>query len=94
LVLAMAGQNMTDEGGRQAFDQLKFFMAERITQKKGFIALGLIPAGLAGPRKGGPTGRLSVLSRRSGCVPAEPYPPLKLRHVSCRPWLPTSKKQP
>ncbi len=39
----------------------------------GFIALELAPAGFAGPRRAGPACRWQGSSRRSGCVPAEPY---------------------
>jgi len=35
-----------------------------------------------GGRQGRPTCRLSGFSRRSGCVPAEPYPPLKQTEYS------------
>src|SRR5215213_2095814 len=45
-----------------------------------FIALEQMPAefGQAEPRlRRGPARRISAFRRRSGCVPAEPYPPLK-----------------
>jgi hypothetical protein len=45
-----------------------------------FIALKQMPAefGQAEPRlRRGPARRISAFRRRSGCVPAEPYPPLK-----------------
>src|ERR1019366_3067806 len=43
----------------------------------GFFALKLAPAGPAEPPWSGPACRLPDFRRRSGCVPAEPYPPLK-----------------
>ena len=45
----------------------------------GFIALERIPAeGMPGQTHGpNPTRRLSDSRRRSGCIPAEPYPPLE-----------------
>jgi hypothetical protein len=44
--------------------------------------------GLAGPPCGDLTGRLSGFRRRSGCVPAEPYPPLKQREFRSQPDRP------
>jgi hypothetical protein len=41
----MAGQEVTDQRSRQPFDQLSFFIAARMTEKDGFIALELAPAG-------------------------------------------------
>jgi hypothetical protein len=69
-------------------------MRGKITEGKGFIALRLMPAGGkgGGPRQGGPPGRISVLSRRPGCVPAEPYPPLKLVDIPCHSSPRSSKK--
>ena len=40
--------------------------------------------GLAGPLLGGPTCRLQGFWRRSGCVPAEPYPPQKQADLVCQ----------
>lgn len=50
----------------------------------GFIALQRIPAGACrvGPRWPNPTCRLSGSRRRSGCIPAEPYPPLEQENLS------------
>ena len=75
---AVAVEEMTDEGSGQTFDQLGFFMGPKIEENGRFIALELTPAG-AGPvaAKRHRTCRLSGFRRRSGCVPAEPYPPLK-----------------
>jgi hypothetical protein len=49
-----------------------------------FIAWKLIPAGIPPQAKGGrtaqkgsPPRRIPAFRRRSGCIPAEPYPPLK-----------------
>jgi hypothetical protein len=49
-----------------------------MTEGSGFFALKLmlVRAGRA-VASDGPTDRLSGFNRRSGCVPAEPYPPLK-----------------
>ena len=48
-----------------------------MSEEGGFFALELAPAGHAGPLLYSPACRLPDFSRRSGCVPAEPYPPLK-----------------
>jgi hypothetical protein len=42
-----------------------------------FSLCGLKRQGHAGLDRASPTCRLQAFSRRSGCVPAEPYPPLK-----------------
>src|ERR1039458_2335808 len=53
-------------------------MGARMREADGFCALELAPAEPAGPRRGrSPACRLPDFRRRSGCVPAEPYPPLK-----------------
>jgi hypothetical protein len=75
---AVAGQNVADERSGQAFDQLGFFIAARMSKEDGFFALKLMPAGASRAAwEGRPTCRVSDFRRRSGCVPAEPYPPLK-----------------
>jgi len=57
--------------------------------KDGFFALKLMPAGGSrkpkrdeSPQKGQTRPcRIPAFRRRSGCIPAEPYPPLKRRHI-------------
>jgi hypothetical protein len=75
---AMTVEEMTDEWSGQTFDQLCFFIGPSLAEEGGFIALELTPAG-AGPVavKRHRACRMSGFRRRSGCVPAEPYPPLK-----------------
>jgi hypothetical protein len=53
-------------------------MAARITEERWIYRFETDAgrASRAGP-EASPTCRLSVFRRRSGCVPAEPYPPLK-----------------
>jgi hypothetical protein len=48
-VAAVACQQMADDGCGQAFDQLQFFIAARMSEKAGFFALKPAPAGHAGP---------------------------------------------
>jgi len=49
-----------------------------MTEGDGFYALELAPAvGNVGPLRSRPACRLPGFRRRSGCVPADPYPPLK-----------------
>lgn len=67
-------EEMTDEGRRQSLGQLWFFISAKITEEGGFIALKLETAGAG---RASPTCRLQAFRRRSDCVPAEPYPPLK-----------------
>ena len=50
----MAGQQMADEGSREAFDELELFIRASLPEGSGFIALKLMPAGLAGPPHGRP----------------------------------------
>jgi hypothetical protein len=45
-------------------------------------------------RQRGPTCRLPDFRRRSGCVPAEPYPPLKHRQFLSPPAAHTTKYSP
>ena len=53
-------------------------MVARVEPGDGFFAFFRMPAGASRAANGGrPTCRLSGFRRRSGCVPAEPYPPLK-----------------
>ena len=75
---AEAVEDVTDEWSGQTFDELKFFMAARIAEGRWIyrIATDTGRASRAGA-EAGPTCRLSGFRRRSGCVPAEPYPPLK-----------------
>ena len=70
-------QQMADQRCWNALDELLFFITTRMSEKDGFFAFELAPAGLAGPPKGSPARRLPDFDRRSGCVPAEPYPPPK-----------------
>ena len=46
---AMAVQKVTDERGGETFNQLWFFIAARMSEKDGFFAEKLAPAGHAGP---------------------------------------------
>jgi hypothetical protein len=75
---AEAVEDVTDEWRRQTFAELKFFIAARITEGRGIyrMATDAGRASRAGA-EASPTCRLSDFRRRSGCVPAEPYPPLK-----------------
>ena len=84
LFSTVAGQDMANEGSGKTLDQLEFFIRARLAEGRGESWIYRIEAdsgrGLAKPgRHGGdgPTCRLSGFTRRSGCVPAEPYPPLK-----------------
>jgi hypothetical protein len=76
-------QEMANKRSGQTLDQLQFFTGRQSRGADGFCALKLTPAGAwpsrAAPGSDGPTCRWSGLRRRSGCVPAEPYPPLKHR---------------
>jgi hypothetical protein len=56
---------------------LWFFIEATITDADGFFALKLETAGACRAGLASPTCRLQAFRRRSGCVPAEPYPPLK-----------------
>jgi hypothetical protein len=75
---AEAVEDVTDEWRGQTFAELKFFMAARIAEGRWIyrIATDAGRASRAGAETS-PTCRLSGFRRRSGCVPAEPYPPLK-----------------
>jgi len=46
---AVPGQQVTDEGSGQAFDQLRFFIAANMTEGGGFFALNWLRQGHAGP---------------------------------------------
>ena len=71
---------MAVEGSGKTVDQLEFFMTARLKERQGFCALKLSTAEKPGHHVGdGPACRWSGFRRRSGCVPAEPYPPLKHR---------------
>jgi len=71
-------EDVTDEGSGQTMDELKFFMTARVTEG-GWIYRIATDAGRASRAgaEASPTCRLSDFRRRSGCVPAKPYPPLK-----------------
>ena len=72
------GEEMADQWNGDAVGELEFFIAGRMEEEEGFNALKLTPAEPAGPRqRRSPACRWSGFRRRSGCVPAEPYPPLK-----------------
>lgn len=63
---AVAGQEMTDDGGWEAVDQLEFFMGVRLKGWQGFCALELAPAGAcraAVKRPGLPFARLQTALR-------------------------------
>ena len=66
------GKEMADQRWRNAVGELEFFIARKIAGKWIY-------------RFDADTGRLSAFSRRSGCVPAEPYPPLKLSQFRGQP---------
>src|SRR5208282_949834 len=85
---AEESHHMTDQRSGTAAGQLEFFSFSSSEHNRtggrcppdplGFIALQLETAGAC--RAGinpSPTCRLQASSRRSGCVPAEPYPPLE-----------------
>ena len=71
-------EDVTDEWSGQPMDELKFFMTARVTEG-GWIYRIATDAGRASRAgaEASPTCRLSGFRQRSGCVPAEPYPPLK-----------------
>ena len=75
---AEALEEMTNERGWQTVAELKFFMAATIPEES-WIYRFAADTGRASRAGTGasPTCRLSGFRRRSGCVPAEPYPPLK-----------------
>ena len=74
------GEEMADQWRGEAMGELEFFIAGRMEEEEGFNALKLTPAEPAGPRpRRSPACRSSGFRRRSDCVPAEPYPPLKRR---------------
>ena len=75
---AMAGHEVVDEGSGETVDQLQHFMAARLKGRQGFCASKLSSAEQPGGHVGDDsTCRWSGFRRRSGCVPAEPYLPLK-----------------
>jgi hypothetical protein len=74
---AMTVEEMTDQWSGQTMEELVFFMRGSLPEKKGFFALVLTPAGACRAARSDPTCRMPDFRRRSGCVPAEPYPPLK-----------------
>jgi hypothetical protein len=81
------GQNVTDERTGTAMGQLELFnFSSRELSRTGdavpqtpwdFPLCGLKRQGHAGLGVPSPTCRLQASSRRSGCVPAEPYPPME-----------------
>ena len=86
------GEEMADQWSGNAMGELEFFIAARMEEEEGFNALKLTPAEPAGPRqKRSPACRSSGFRRRSGCVPAEPYPPLKRRHCAPHRHHPSSR---
>ena len=90
---AMLGQEMTNEGSGQTFDQLQFFMAARRWRKRWIFRFETDTGrGKPGGAVPSPTCRLSGFRRRSGCVPAEPYPPLKHVKLRAKPQALDNKK--
>ena len=72
------GEEVADQRGGQTRGEWLFFMGRKGGRRNGFYAWQLTPAGKPGRHGGdGPASRWSDFRRRSGCVPAEPYPPLK-----------------
>ena len=71
---AEAVEDVADEWIWQTFDELKFFMAARITEEGGFIALELIPAGLAGLAQR--PARPAVYQTSDGAQVASPQSPI------------------
>jgi len=61
LLGAMRGEQMTKEGGWKTFEQLRFFIGERMPDGGGFIALERIPAGAS---------RATVAAARPAVYPA------------------------
>ena len=80
---AITVEEMPDQRRRQTVDELCFFrwgsLPENEWMNDGFFALELTPAGAGRAARSDPTCRMPDFRRRSGCVPAEPYPPLKQR---------------
>lgn len=79
LAAAKVMEQMTDKRARQTFDQLWLFIGAKVTEGRWIFRFEADTGRrLAGPAaKTSPTCRLPGFRRRSGCVPAEPYPPLK-----------------
>ena len=84
LVGAMVGQKVTDNRSRQTFNQLVLFIGASITNRRWIFRFFAAPAereqrlDRAASKEDRPARLLfAAFRRRSGCVPAEPYPPLK-----------------
>ena len=77
LLPAMACQQMTDKRSWQTFDQLDFSFRQDVRGRWIFRFETGTGRGMPGPPDDGRACRLPDFRRRSGCVPAEPYPPLK-----------------
>ena len=75
------GEEMADQRSGQTVDELLFFMARRVVERGIFRFATDAGRASRAALDGRPTCRVSGFRRRSGCVPAEPYPPLKHRHV-------------
>jgi hypothetical protein len=67
-------EDVTDEWSGQTMDDLKFFMTARVTEGVGFIALRLMPAGLAGLAQG--PARPAVYQASDGARVASPQSPI------------------
>jgi len=79
------GQEMTDQRSGNTVGELELFIAPKIAGGMDLSLFLLMPAGAS--RAGlaaDPTCRLSAFRRRSGCVPAEPYPPLKRQNLRAK----------
>ena len=74
---AITVKEMPDQRRRQTVEELCFCMRRSLSEKNGFFALELTPAGACRAAYSDPTCRMPDFRQRSGCVPAEPYPPLK-----------------
>jgi hypothetical protein len=80
---AVAGQEMTDDGGWKAVDQLAFFMGVRLKGQQGFCALELTSAGAGPAARGRRTCRLS--GGRGARVASPQIPILQLAEEVCVP---------
>ena len=88
------GEEMADQGCGTATGELRFrfFLARKVTDRW-ILRLETDAGSRAGPTaKSRRACRLSGFRRRSGCVPAEPYPPLKQRDIERRHGSPSSKR--
>ena len=76
---AHLGEEVADQRGGQTMGEWLFCMARRVVERWIFRLETDAGRGQPGGLGGRPTCRRSGFRQRSGCVPAEPYPPLKHR---------------